>query len=705
MSKKNTMKKAVATFLGASLIFGGSACTFFPANSERDLKQTVATVDVSKGLKNDETYAEHASSVEKLVKDGYLNKKILKSDLISAFLSTGYNYVQSYGYTYEQTFNQLMDLLVNRKIITQYAIAYYLENKELSIEGCEAYVEENMGENVGAAKKDVLKQVYALQYFLTENGTDKTDYNYAIYQLKSSLNSSLDSMESEYITSSEEHNHNENARIKPTNVTQAKEDYYPQKEDGSLDYDIYTGRNPLDLCGEYEKVDGSTTATRQKAYNAFLANLQSSNLINKGEDTSDVTSLAYYYEELANTLAQALINKYGDDLKEDAVKKMTAEFVESKYDETLEAQELAYGTGDFTAFETALEGISADAPVLYGQKDFGFVYNILIPFSASQKQAYSAAKNRNLTESELFSARRSILKGVEAKDLRNEWFDVHDHANSAYEVVAKDCYDNGLEKGEKTYLFFEDNFGENSKNEALTQYAGLYPYNGKVELVDEKYEFTPEKLGIDAFIAEMESYIEYVSGVEAKGAKKESYNTTSFKKDGVVDYNNFTYYEGKVELKETDAKDFFNKESDQYKALSAVNELMFAYSTDEGCLNKYMGYVVSPYKTSYVAEFEAAAQYVVKQGVGSYVVCATDYGWHIIYTSFVYSGGEVYGGYIDAEKDTEGTFSNLFYESLKDTLADKYIDEENNSILNEYYNDDCVTLYKSTYKDLLEMDL
>jgi len=131
---------------------------------------------------------------------------------------------------------------------------------------------------------------------------------------------------------------------------------------------------------------------------------------------------------------------------------------------------------------------------------------------------------------------------------------------------------------------------------------------------------------------------------------------------------------------------------------------MFFYSTDTGCLNTYMGYAVSPYKTNFVGEFEYAAQYAIEKGVGTYVVAPSDYGWHIIYVSYVYEGGDVYAnGYVDGEKEVEGTFSNLFYESLKNTAATSYTSEKEGDVLNKYNNDSCVTRFEKNYKDLLEL--
>ena len=707
MSKKHTLKKTGALLLGLALTVGSTGCNFFPTDNQKDLAQVVATVNIYETLKKDDEAC--ASAINTLIKNDALTSDVYKSDLVAYFMNVGYTYVQNYGYSYEDTFNMLMDGLVNTKIMIQYAVAYYLQNG-LSVEGCQAFVDAELAK-VSAEEKKLLEanpEVLTMKYFLTENGENPDDYNLAVYSLMKSLNSSLDSLEASYIEAEdEEHSHSE-ARTTPTAISTEKEDYYPEVN-GEIDYAVYTGRNALDACGEYEKIEGSTTSTRKKAYNAFLSNLQEYGLVGAKENTSDVTKLDYYYVELSSSLGQALINKYFDALEEKALEGLTSEYISAKYTEIQEAQKNSYRE-NASAFETAIGGLSDDSFVLYGSEGFGFVYNILIPFSTAQQQAYSAAQNKGLTDNERYSARREILKGVQAKDLRDSWFDLHDHANYAYEAT-ENYFDNGSDKGEKTYLFFEDSMVETKRYEALTQYAGMYPYNGTVEEGEDEYTFKANKMDIDGFVAEMEGFINYVvsgdaTSGKASGKKIDAYETTEYVDEkNVVDYSKFMYYEGKVNLENTNAADYFKAEdNDAYKALSAVNELMFAYSTDTGCLNTYMGYAVSPNKTNFVPEFEYAAQYAVKQGVGSYVVCATDYGWHIIYVSFVYGEGDVYGGYNAAEKDVEGSFSNLFYESLKATTSSNYSNEIQNNVLNAYNNESNVTLYKSRYQDLLDME-
>ena len=272
------------------------------------------------------------------------------------------------------------------------------------------------------------------------------------------------------------------------------------------------------------------------------------------------------------------------------------------------------------------------------------------------------------------------------------------------------------------YLFFEDNFKNSDRYEELNQYLGKYAYNGKVTLDEEgKFEsFKPNPLKIgdadSGFIHEMEEYIDFalnkgetedaaVGSLYGGYVTNGAYTVTG----GKFDYSQFMYYEGKVALSETSKSDFFKAGTDAYKALSAVNELMFAYSTDPGCLNTYMGYVVSPLSDKYVKEFAYAAQYAVElaadAGVGKYVVCATDFGWHVLYVSFVYDNDaeNVYGAFNYDERDTEGTFSNLYFESLKKATADEDANILRTVVLGDYQNGG-VTLYKSRYQDLLDLD-
>ncbi len=710
--KKSKIKNAAALMLGLTFAVAGAGCDFLTTNNEKDMEQTIGEVNIANYLAETE-FADYSDDMTSIINDGGLKTGILKRDLVAAFLNAGATYVNQYGYSYRQTFELLMDSLVNRKIMVQYAMAYYMKKDSTkTAAGCMEFVNAQTAAATDKEKTNLENhpEVLTMQYFLEED-----DYKSAVYALKSAINSSLDSAEGGYISADEEsHDHGE-ARTLPTNVDAEKTDYYPQDGEGNVNYEIFTGREPIGtLYGEYEKLDGSTQTTRMKAYNTFLANLSANNLILKGEDTSKFVELDYYYVELAGQLEQALITKFGEDLTEEAEDQLTLELVKSQYESDVTAQDEKYET-DFSSFQTALDGVSDTSFVLSApESDYGFVYNILIPFDAWQTENYSAEKAKGYTNAELYAKRAEILNGVQAKDLRGSWFSEHDHADYSYKVGDKYYFfENQTEKSEKKNL---------DKYESLGQYAGNYAYNGTVAFdIDGNFEkATPKKMSINAFIAEFENYIRTETGLTVAGAlndtdtaKTSAYVTNAAdysvnEKNEFTDYSEFMYYTGKVEGLNYNPVDYFVEGTNAYKAVSAVNELMFAYSTDTGCLNTYMGYVVSPFKTSFVKEFEYAAQYAIRElGVGGYVVCPSDYGWHIIYVSHKLDKGSVYGDKDSITTDLldqEGSFFSLYYESLKSSSAQNYQTMIENNVLVEYNNGSCVTLYTDRYEDLLSID-
>lgn len=705
MNKKNTIKKTAAMLLGISFALGAAGCDFIVTDNAADLNQTVATVDITPTLKTnpDEKYSAKADEVKSILGEA----KISKRDLVSYFMSVGYQYVQSYGYTYEATFNMLLDGLISREIMIQYAVAYYLAETDLATD-YDTFVKGELKTSDSDTKaqkreKELLEkysEILAFKYFLSEGGdsTKTEDYDRVIYNLKKSINDSLDSIEEGYINAEDEEHDHEEARTLPTNAGTAKDDYY----DKSGTYGVYTGRNTLDSCGSYQddKLEGSTPTTRKKAYNSFLANLQSYNLLNTSgnvEDTSNVTTLEYYYVELSSMLGQALINKYFEDMEDKITSELSQEYVEAKYAAAYENQKRTY-ENDSAAFETALGSVSDSSFVLYGLQDFGFVYNVLIPFSAEQEIAYAEAKGLGLSEDALFNARKKLVSEIRGEDLRSTWISEHDHAN---------YYDKASGK------FFQDYIGNADKYEELDHYLGNYAFQGTVSGEGDDFKVEAKKdLTIDDIVNDMEALISTntsgnVTATYATPQYNSSYNDVTYKVNGEVDYSKFIYRTGSLNFSTpvTNAE-YFDETSDYYKAVSAVNEILFAYSTDPGSLNTYMGYAVSPYATNFVPEFEYAAQKVVKEGVGSYAVCATDYGWHIIFCTFKYTqNGDVYGGYNHSEAlGEENTFSKMYYESLKATAISDYTSSIQGTVLNNYNNDDSVTRYTSRYKDLLNLD-
>ena len=681
-------KKTTAVGIAAVLALGALAgCDLVSVDLQKDYQQVIAEVDITKGedFASGGKYAAYADAIE--------SSSIVKRDLVASFMNVGYLYVESYGYSYEEAYDLIKNSLVNRAIYLQYAQVYFFESGDYTVEGYEAAVN---------AAEEGDKDIAGLAYFLDEEEIAKAEYD-----VKVSLNTAIDSLETSIIKFEDEHDHDE-ARTTPTGVDTVNEDFVDPA------YKVYTGSNSASDCGSYETVERSTPSTRTRAYKRLLANLNSYGLIQKGENTSDVTALSYYQIQRRNTYEDAVIDKLGEAFEAEAEKGITEEWVKAKYDETLASQQRTFSS-DTTSFESALDSVSDTSFVLYApDENYGFVLNILLPFSSTQSAALSAAPaDRGDKNGNKFMTRASLLDSVRATDQRKTWFTGHED----YSFVAEEgdnAYTGGIE--ERKYLFFENNMkkseGETAQYEPLKNYYGKYTYNGtvdKTEGEDGKTEFTitPNKLTIDGFLSEMEGYLS-ANGytLEKTISASESYYDKSlsdyYKEDGTVDYSSFVYYKASVnELSDFNANNVFVAGSDENNVMSMMNELSFAYNTDTAGLNSYLGYAVSPNSTDYMKEFEYAAQEAVRGGAGTIVVVPTDYGWHIIYCTFSYAGSTPYT-FDWNEIEEEGTFSNLYYEALKASNLTTYSSSRQSEIINSFNNDSCVTVYEKRYSDLFQ---
>ena len=711
MKKSTKVAAAVLAAAMSTSVFAG--CGLVTTNISKDYAQVIAEVNITNSANfASSEYADYADVIE--------TSEITKRDMVAYFISTGYSMMQSYGWTYYDPFKMSSDPLVNRQGYIPYAMLYLLddETEDFSADGYRAAVD---------AAEEGDKSLAALGYFLTDAERAK-----ALYDTRVLFNNSLDSQEQSYIDAEDEETSTETARTTPTGVNTEDEDYYNEA------YRIYTGSNAAANCVGYEVQDGSTPTTRRKAYGAFLASLRSNDLVSANEDTSDIESLDYFKMELQNSYETAIINKMTDKF-ETAIKSTVTESVAQQvYDTTYSRQEKAFDA-DLSSFTTALDGVSDTSFVLTApEPNYGFVVNILIPFSVSQTQALSSAPaDFGDAKGNKFNFRADLLAKVRGTDQRGTWFTGTE--DYSFRVDPESELDNVYIGGDasREYLFFEDSLLASTQYERVPNYYGRYTYNGSVRKNDkDEYVLTPNRISIDAFISEMEGYLEqsasavtgedaytvtggsYVSSIGADDVIVPAEDNTAYynrsvadyyKADGTVDYSKFVYYAGKVDFGANgfNANEMFLEGSAENVAYSVINELSFAYNTDTAGLNTYLGYSVTTGKTSYMAEFEYAAQLACRLGAGNYVVVPTDYGWHIIYCTFSFvSDGN--GGVVDpytfnwSDIEKEGTFSYYFYEALVADLVSDYASNMQSDAIDTYL--DCAVVYEDRYADLSGLD-
>ena len=710
MKKKAFAAIALTSCIALSATFTG--CSLISTNNRLDMEQVIATVDISKSDMFDSNgFGDYKTAVS--------STKIIKRELIAYFLNVGYSYIQN-NYSYEETFNALVDALINNAVLVQYSTVAILKD-----------INENDGDSSILDKfKNEDDEAKKYAYLLSSD-----ELNLATYKFYSSINSAIDNFEQRVIDEEDGYT-GSGTRTTPTNLNTEQDDYYPKKEDGTLDYGIYTGygKYTLDASGAYkdDALEGTTRSTRVKAYNSFLNNLRRNNLVDgdkEAEKLTDVEELEYIKTEKVSQLKSQIINKYYDIYEEQKEKDLLKEgYIQSVYNDVLAAQKENYGKST-SAFDTAMDNMSSSSFILYSPDTsdsdwvvdynenfakYGFIYNILLPFSSRQSIQLNALKSKQTDDGNddyYYAERNKLLKDIETVDQRFVWF------NGATDYSFKPDESFGDYFGKKDgreYLFFEDNLTDSNdggRYKKLQAYEGKYAYNGKVvENEDESYTLIPNKLDINGMLTEFKAYVEYVVGhncVEYT-TNENYYNTSEFTKDGdddEIDYSLFTYATGTVNFN-FDNKNLLNIVTDQYKAMSAVNELQFAYTTDTSVLSNYIGYSVTAYDTSYIKEFEYAAKEAVGRGPGSFAVCAGDYGWHLIYVTYVFDFDEdgVYKNLNWKDNiEVEGTFENLFYEWVKSNNLTDISSTRRTQILNEFNKDTTVKKFQKRYQDLLDL--
>lgn len=678
------MKKIITkivTVLAVTLLTLSSfvGCALITTDTEKDYAQTIASVCIDD------------QKIE--------SEDIVKKELVAGYLSYGYYYVASYGYTQSKAYALVLDNLVTNRVIIQKARIELAEKYNALVAGGKADTEfeQNLLADALANKTaiDYKKgDVETLKKYLTEY-----EVSYAIYTVKQSVNSMIESNE----TAEEhdhEHDHGEDetftARASAYVAPETETDEYKLKNITPEDYDYkvadvvlnegwetlkekYTNKRDLNkaVYDAYE-IDLSTPA-KKKAFNKGIKTLKKNGLILKDEsvnfadDSSKVLEYSYFADLLKNQYESAIVSKYEASLHDEVDAKIDDDALWNQYVIDYNQQKFNY-TNDRTAYETALDGADKDTFVIcnpYDGEKYGYVANLLIGFSDEQKSLLSAkSAEKGITSAEIAAYRNELLNGVVAKDQRETW------AQSNYGT-----YENGK-------FVFENKYFASEKSVAkLGSYIGNFfgatssTDKNDDEVEETKWAFknvTAASIPFDTFVS---SYLNDL------GINKLVYNGTSATV-GKVNVSNLS-----------EIKDMFS-------------DLIYAFSTDPGSLGEYYGYVYSPVtsSTKYVKEFAAAQKALVEAGEGAYTIVATDYGYHVMLCTKVIDGknsdeyipGDGVKGETKFKEDlkTEGTFAYNYRETKFNSISENEVSKIANQLINDY-KENKVTKYKDVYSDLI----
>ena len=676
---KKTIAKLICVIMAVSMaltMFVG--CDWITINTDRDMKQVVATVKIS-----DEVDAED----------------IYKRQLVSGYVSYGYQYVYYYSYTTARAYEVVLENLVNNRIVIQQARVELaktyngLLDKSAGLTDFEAYYKANASANGQAidpksADNDNLK-LYLTEYEIAQ----------AYYNVRSNVNSMIEA----YMDEEEEETTREDvtftARTTPAaeeeedlTEEQLKEDV-PEKDayavaaltlvenynDLAKDEKAaklsalenqYTSTYALNMAvWKAYKIDISTAA-RRKAYGSMLQYLREQGLIESTEafdyvaDTDNVLNYTYFKDNLKSQFENLIVNKYEESLVSGVQNTLTDAAVWDQYKVDYENQKALY-INDYSSYETALGNASDTSFVLYNPfEGYGYVANLLIGFTSEQSTALSDfSAEAGVTNEQIKHYRASLARRLYAKDQRETWVYLNYGEYNA----------NGTFAFDEDYLL--------SDLDAVKNYIGTFnvadPEGYEEEndngVAETKWDFSDVKataIDYDTFVAE------YLSLVGMRDVHFEDDNDNY----GVID-------------------------SFDHDTLNKFRDLMFAFNTDAGGLSNEYGYVYSPITsaTQYVPEFAEAAKLVVSKGVGAYTAVITDYGMHIIVCTKLVT-----------EPYNIETDEAIFKADLEDknTIAYKYKQVKLNAVTNDEvgkiankfintYRENGVTYYEKTYSDLV----
>ena len=701
------MKKFVAKVLALvlSLTFAVgvfAACDWISLNTERDLDQIVATVQIV---------------------DDMDAQDISKRELKTRYMSYEYQYL-NYGYTSSEAYKIALENLVNNKIIVQKARIDLADtyNKALradraTLDDFTVYFIDNAlaGTNQISYKEGEIsvKADVPVRGTATDLAQYLTEYEYlqAYYNVRVIINKAIDSLVEE---EEEEEEENEvisfGDRTAPTVEDDSDEDEeyfktdlptYQERliasvtlGDDAFDQTLYSNVYDLNKAVyENYEIDIDSSSARRSAYETYLETIKEAGYVSSSEKyefayhatknpagADNILNYDYFKNMIRSQMETLIVYKYQDSLVSGVRQQLTGAAMWDQYKVDYNAQKALYQT-DYSAYESALESASETSLVLYNPyENYGYVSNILIGFSTEQTAAFNAYKAKaGVTQAQIDAFRNTLYAQIDAFDQRANWVKsnhgVYDSATNTFEFedvylidTASDVLDSALKNfiGE---IDFKDSYEKETDSGAKITF-NLY---NSVEAT---------KIPFATFMSD------YMSEVDI--------DNVIFDKDDASTVKRMGGYSGtELQISEED--------------LDSLKQLSFVFSTDTGILSQNYGYLYSPYTSAgkYVTEFAEAAKAVVEAGVGSYTVVGTDYGYHILVCTKIVSdeydidsaAGET--AFL-ADLDVEGSLAYLYKQVKYDALTENEITRVLSKYVNDTLEDETkVVYYEDNYSDLV----
>ncbi len=606
-----------------------TGCNLVTVDNERDMNQVVAVVKLEDAPE----------------------ETIYKKDMVMAYLNYGYMYEQYYSYTQAQTFQLIIDNLVNNRVYVQYAM------KEFNAKGL--------------VFDNTVTDVWDVARYLTVD--EKNEARYDAYKNMSEL---IDSYETETEEEKLGDTMIEKVRTIPTGATNDEEVSYTDKVKYITDRDA-------------DKFGVSETEDRRKAFNEVINVLKVNDLLGDYKAEEGIVSTDYYKDTLKGLYEQKLIEKYEKTITDAARAKITYDMLEKEYLEVYNKQK----NWSATEFASGIESASATSPIVYsGYSGYGLVYNVLIGADEETLAKLDEWKedHPNYTEKEYAQERANIFSDVKAKDLRSTW------VRSGYD----------FEKRDGKYYFTGD-YTLTSEENSLAFQGTVTELAPATDEEKAEYSIVADEISLQNFLTLITEYVygqtmtigqdmdNYWITVDGSGATNVTEYDEKVKElmfafstdDSDAALNTYKGYS------ETPAPDGSDNEKYMQEFADAARKLftmprnsMIVAATDYGWHFMFLSETFDP--ATY--NFATLSDYLDYE----YGVKGRD-GW------VSYFETEVRAGWDDFKNTNHYLY--VLLDNMASSAVDKALTNANNKVISDYVKSGvAVTLYESRYADLID---
>ncbi len=409
-------------------------------------------------------------------------------------------------------------------------------------------------------------------------------------------------------------------------------------------------------------------------YNAYVKainTLKTNDLLGDYE-YGNIETIEYYKQVLVAYEEGAIVEKLQESIEKEARSIVNYDKVKELYETKFNNQK------DNVDLATSISSVKADSPILYGQNGYGMVYHILLKADDAMTEELTKLKEKYKKDNETPSYelsvyradREKVFEGIKAQDQRSSWIE------SKYDFGGDTTAIKGYSKAftgdytlysEQSLPFFGDVVQLNKQDENEDDYRPRY----RVDDV--------KKFSVGEVLSIINEYLYNGTADVSQVKDRAVYTATTLN----ADYD------------------------------SRVKELIFAFSQDDSdsALNTYKGYAIKPTPDGteteeWQLEFAEVGRQMITKDEKTFMLVATDHGYHIMFFSEYFGNGYSYPT-LEQYLEKEFKFSNSNITSWEEEfnyMVENYVDYKNtDNYMYILYNEYASTYVQDAYNKATEI--